>query len=49
MGVPGNLIYTARVYIVGNRLYQVLFLALKDQIKQFDMQGFFDSFTLLDK
>ncbi len=44
-----NLIYTARVYVVDDRLYQILFLAPKDQIDQFDVHGFFDSFTLLEK
>lgn len=46
---PNNLIYTARIYVVNDRLYQILFLASKDQIDQFDVQGFFDSFTLLEK
>jgi hypothetical protein len=46
---PGDLIYTARVYVVNDRLYQILFLAPKDQIDQFDVQAFFDSFTLLEQ
>jgi hypothetical protein len=46
---PNDLVYTARVYVVNDRLYQILFLAPKDQIDQFDVQAFFDSFTLLDK
>jgi hypothetical protein len=46
---PDGLIYTARVYMVADRLYQVLFLAPKDQIDQFDVPAFFDSFTLLEQ
>ncbi len=46
---PNNLIYTARIYVVNDRLYQILFLTSKDQIDQFDVQGFFDSFKLLEK
>jgi hypothetical protein len=46
---PDNLIYTARIYVVNDRLYQILFLTSKDQIDQFDVSGFFDSFTLLKK
>jgi len=44
-----DLIYTARIYVVDDRLYQILFLVPKDQIDQFDVQAFFDSFTLLEK
>ena len=44
---PDDLVYMARVYVVNDRLYQVLFLAPKDRIDQFDVQGFFDSFTLV--
>ncbi|HTP08881.1 MAG TPA: hypothetical protein VMP08_11565, partial [Anaerolineae bacterium] len=47
VAAPNNIIYTARVYVVNDRLYQILFLAPKDQMDQFDVQGFFDSFTLL--
>jgi|GEM_PF-643709 len=46
---PAGLLYTARVYIVNDRLYQILFLAPKDQIDQFDVPGFFDSFNLLNQ
>ncbi|CAG0934853.1 hypothetical protein TFLX_03709 [Thermoflexales bacterium] len=46
---PSDLIYTARLYLVDDRLYQILFLVPKEQLDQFDVQGFFDSFTLLEK
>jgi hypothetical protein len=46
---PGDLQYVARVFIVNDRLYQVLFLAAKDDIERFDVQAFFDSFTLLEQ
>ncbi len=47
--VPNNLVYMARVYLVNDRLYQVMFLAPKDQIDQYDVQGFFESFKLLNQ
>jgi hypothetical protein len=46
---PNNLHYVARIFIVNDRLYQVLFLAARDDIAQFDVQAFFDSFKLLNQ
>lgn len=39
--------YMIRIYIVNDRLYQLLFLSSKSRIDQFDVQGFFESFQLL--
>lgn len=49
MEAPGNITYIEREYLIKDHLYQVIFYAPKDQIDQFDVQGFFDSFTLLEK
>jgi hypothetical protein len=46
---PGDILYQARAYVVGKRLYQVIFIAPQDKVDQFDVQAFFDSFTLLEK
>jgi hypothetical protein len=46
---PDDIIYTARVYVANDRLYQVLFITTKDKLDKFDVQAFFDSFTLLEQ
>jgi hypothetical protein len=49
-GRPGPKIAgRARIYLVGNRLYQVFIAGRSGQLEPETIQGFFDSFALLDQ
>lgn len=46
---PDSVRYQARVYVVDNRLYQIMFIAPQNKADQIDTAAFFDSFKLLNK